>query len=69
MNIATTNQAANALTDEAVEALRQRLPGPLLFPGDEGFEKATALWNGMIDKTPALVVQPTGTVEDPSVDE
>jgi hypothetical protein len=61
MNIGTPNQAASALTDEAVEALRQRLRGPLLFPGDEGFEKATALWNGMIDKTPALVVQPTGT--------
>ena len=61
MNIATTNQATSTLTDEAVEALRRRLRGPLLFPTDESFEQATALWNGMIDKTPALVVQPTGT--------
>jgi FAD/FMN-containing dehydrogenase len=63
MNIASTNHATSALTGEAVEALRQRLRGPLLFPGDEGFEQATLLWNGMIDKTPALVVQPTGTAD------
>ena len=63
MNIASTNHATSALTGEAVEALRQRLRGPLLFPGDEGFEEATLLWNGMIDKTPALVVQPTGTAD------
>jgi FAD/FMN-containing dehydrogenase len=62
MNIATT-KASSALTDEAIEALRQRLRAPLLFPGDAGFEEATLLWNGMIDKTPALVVQPTGTAD------
>jgi FAD/FMN-containing dehydrogenase len=51
------------LIEETVDALRQRLRGPLLLPGDEGFEEATLLWNGMIDKTPALVVQPTGTAD------
>jgi hypothetical protein len=30
---------------------------------DAGFEGATRLWNGMIEKTPALVVQPTGTAD------
>jgi FAD/FMN-containing dehydrogenase len=51
------------LIEETVDALRQRLRGRLLLPGDEGFEEATLLWNGMIDKTPALVVQPTGTAD------
>jgi FAD/FMN-containing dehydrogenase len=50
-------------TDEAVEALRQRLRGPLLSPGDDGYQAATLLWNGLIEKTPALVVQPTGTAD------
>jgi FAD/FMN-containing dehydrogenase len=45
------------------EALRPRLRGPLLDPGDPGFEEATRLWNGLIDKTPALVVQPSGTAD------
>ena len=43
------------------EDLRERLDGPLLLPGGEGFDEATVLWNGMIAKTPAIVVQPSGT--------
>jgi pimeloyl-ACP methyl ester carboxylesterase len=49
--------------DEAVEALRGRLRGPLLAPGDPGFDEATRLWNALIDKSPALVVQATGTAD------
>lgn len=51
------------LTQDSVEAFRQRLRGPLLFPKDAGFEEATQLWNGLIFKTPAIVVQPTGTAD------
>ena len=57
MTIATPNEA------EAVDDLRRRLRGPLLLPVDAGFAQATRLWNGMIDHTPALVVQPTGTAD------
>jgi FAD/FMN-containing dehydrogenase len=49
--------------EETADALAQRLRGALLAPGDEGFEDATRLWNGMISKAPALVVQPTGTAD------
>ncbi len=59
--IATWAGAATTLTQDSVEAFRQRLRGPLLSPLDAGFADATLLWNGMISKTPALVVQPTGT--------
>ncbi len=38
--------------------LRGRLRGPVLSPGDDGFAAATGLWNGMIEKTPALVARP-----------
>jgi len=38
--------------------LRGQLRGPVLAPGDDGFADATRLWNGMIEKTPALVVRP-----------
>lgn len=37
--------------------------GRRLRPGDPGFEDATRIWNGMIQKTPALVVQPSTTDE------
>jgi FAD/FMN-containing dehydrogenase len=49
--------------EETADALAERLRGPLLAPGDAGFEDATRLWNGMIEKVPALVVQPTGTAD------
>jgi FAD/FMN-containing dehydrogenase len=61
--IATRDETTTTLTDRTVEAFRRRLRGPLLLPEDAGFEEATLLWNGMIEKTPALVVQPTGTAD------
>lgn len=59
----TTPDQSTTLTQETVGAFRQCLRGPLLSPRDAGFEEATRLWNGMIDKTPALVVSPTGTAD------
>jgi FAD/FMN-containing dehydrogenase len=60
MSIASRDKTT---TDQAVEAFRERLRGPLLLPEHPGFEEATRLWNGMIETTPALVVQPTGTAD------
>jgi FAD/FMN-containing dehydrogenase len=51
------------LSDETVDAFAQQLRGSLLTPADEGFEDATRIWNGMIERTPALVVQPTGSAD------
>jgi hypothetical protein len=61
--IATRDETTTTLTEETAEVLRQRLRGPLLSREDAGFEEATRLWNGMIEKTPALIVQPTGTAD------
>jgi FAD/FMN-containing dehydrogenase len=35
----------------------------LLQPGDPGFDDATLIWNGLIDKEPALVIQPENSDE------
>ena len=51
------------LRDERLESLHRRLRGALLLPEDAGFEGATLLWNGMITKTPALVIQPADTAD------
>jgi len=40
-----------------VEALRASLRGQMIRPGDEGYEAARKLNNGMIDKRPALIVR------------
>jgi FAD/FMN-containing dehydrogenase len=38
-----------------VTALRRRLSGVLVCPGDEEYEVARAVWNGMVDRRPALI--------------
>jgi len=34
----------------------ERIEGAVLRPGDEGWDDAVLIWNGMVDKTPELVV-------------
>lgn len=53
----------SVVSELPVEALRRRLRGALLLPGDAGFEDATHLWNGLIEKSPALVIQPAGPAD------
>lgn len=47
----------------AVEALTDSLRGSLLFPGNDGYDKARLLLNKSFDKHPALIVQPSGAVD------
>jgi FAD/FMN-containing dehydrogenase len=42
-----------------LEALAGRVGGPLLRPGDAGWDDAVLIWNAMAAKTPAAVLQPT----------
>jgi FAD/FMN-containing dehydrogenase len=47
------------LTSEQLDDLASRLEGSLLRAGDEGWDDAVLVWNEMVAKVPALVVQPT----------
>jgi FAD/FMN-containing dehydrogenase len=44
----------------AVDALRTRFRGALLRPGEEGYDEARRVWNGAIDRRPALVARCAG---------
>jgi FAD/FMN-containing dehydrogenase len=46
-----------------LDSLRARLVGPVLQPGDQGWDDAVLIWNAMVAKEPALVVQPTSTAD------
>ena len=37
--------------------------GQVLAPNDEGYEQARAIWNGAIDRRPALIARCTGTAD------
>lgn len=51
------------LEEAAVEAFKARLRGALLRSSDDGYDEARAIWNGMIDKRPALIVRCTGAAD------
>jgi FAD/FMN-containing dehydrogenase len=40
-------------------ALRERFEGEIVLPSDPGYDVARAVWNGMIDRRPAIVTRPT----------
>jgi FAD/FMN-containing dehydrogenase len=44
----------------AIDALRSSLLGQVLVPGDAEYERARRVWNGIIDRHPAIIVQCEG---------
>jgi FAD/FMN-containing dehydrogenase len=49
--------------DKIVDEFEETLRGRLVRPDDEGYDEARAVWNGMIDRHPALIVQCAGTAD------
>jgi FAD/FMN-containing dehydrogenase len=54
---------ADSPTEADVDALRERLYGDLLTPGDDGYEDARTVFNAMVDRYPSYVVRPTGAAD------
>ena len=50
-----------ALTRSATDRLRTDFRGQLILPGDEPYDAARAVWNGAIDRRPALIAVVGGT--------
>jgi FAD/FMN-containing dehydrogenase len=51
------------LDQAAVQEFSAGVRGPVLSLGDDGYDDARAIWNGLIDRRPALIVQPTGAAD------
>lgn len=63
MRAQTIHREQAHLDPDHVEALAERLRGPLLRAGEDGYDEARAVWNGMIDKRPALIVRAAGAAD------
>jgi FAD/FMN-containing dehydrogenase len=46
-----------------MRAFADGFSGEVVLPGDPGYEGARVVWNGMIDRWPALIVRPTGAAD------
>ncbi len=51
-----TTSGDPAIIEEA-RALRERIHGTVVVPGDDGYDDARTVWNGMIDRRPAAIVR------------
>jgi FAD/FMN-containing dehydrogenase len=58
-------RAATSTTasEEAVAALEGRLRGRLVQPSDDDYDAIRAVWNGMVDKRPALIARCAGAAD------
>jgi hypothetical protein len=63
IRIATTDGAGKVLEDAAVQTFSTGLRGSLLFPGGTGYDETRKVWNGMIDRRPALIARCAGLAD------
>jgi FAD/FMN-containing dehydrogenase len=49
--------------DTTIEAFRADFRGELIRPSDETYHESRRVFNGMIDRRPALIVRPTGAAD------
>jgi FAD/FMN-containing dehydrogenase len=61
--IMTQTGEQRQVDQETIEAFAAKLRGKLLQPGDDGYDEARTIWNGMIDKRPSLIARCTGVAD------
>ena len=63
VDVLTRDGRKISLQDETLNTLTDRLRGELIRPTDDTYEKARRIWNGMIDRKPALIVRCRGVAD------
>src|SRR5687768_7294758 len=61
MRAKTVDGTEFELSDSAVSQWRARLRGPVVTSGDVEYENSRTVWNGMIDRHPALIARCIGS--------
>ncbi len=63
MRAVTTQGREFDLNPDSLGSLKARLRGPVIMPGDPGYDESRTLWNAMIDRKPAAVARCLGTAD------
>ena len=59
----TLDRAATSISDTAIDGLRAGIRGELVLSDSDSYETARRVWNGNIDRHPALIVRCTGAAD------
>src|SRR4051812_38730220 len=57
---ASVQSAPARVGDSAVAGLRAAVGGEVVVPGDGGYEEPRRVWNGSIDRPPAVIARCSG---------
>ena len=60
-SLKTLNGATTSIATEKLAELTSLLTGKLIRNGDADYDEARALWNGMVDRHPALIIRAMAT--------
>src|SRR5271170_4308842 len=63
VRVITTEGGDTILEKAAAQDFADSLRGPLLGPGQGGYDEARKVWNGMIDRHPALIARCAGVAD------
>jgi len=63
LHVVTAEGSGAILEEAAVADFAAGLRGPLLRPGDGQYDEARKVWNGMIDRRPALIARCAGVTD------
>ena len=63
LKIATLSGNYAEISERMVKDYRGSLHGGALLLGEEGYDSARQLWNGMVDKRPAMIARCSGTAD------
>jgi FAD/FMN-containing dehydrogenase len=58
-----TTIATSGVDEATIQEFSAGLRGTLLRPGDDGYDAARRVWNGMIDRKPALIARCAGAAD------
>jgi FAD/FMN-containing dehydrogenase len=57
------NERTEGLSVGQLAGLRRRLNSPVLTGNDQEFDRTRRVWNGMIDRSPSVIVRPTSIAD------
>ena len=63
LEISTREKGSTAVPMSAVEELAEGMRGSILMPASDEYDEARRIWNGMIDRRPAIIARCAGTAD------